>query len=347
MVIADGHHRFETALAYQEERRAATGGRAGDYDLMMALIVELADEQLSVRAIHRLISGLPDGFDLVGGAVPAPSTWSPTDPPDADIGSRMLAAGSLALMTPDGTWLARPQPRARRRLRPTDLDSSRLDVALAALPPHELTYQHGWDLAAAAVAKGTAQAAVLLRPASVDQIAATGPGRRADAAQDHVLLAEAPHRAGVPRGRRLTEPERGPPSRAALYDWECREVLGRTDQDVEFWLDVVGDAPPGPVLELACGTGRVTIPLAAGRVDDRRPRHRPGHAGCGPSRRGRSSLASAGRGRHAPVRARLVASAPSSFRTTASSCSTDQADVADCLAGAASTWSPEGSSAWR
>ena len=57
-----------------------------------------------------------------------------------------------------------------------DLDSSRLDVALAQLPPHQLTYQHGWDLADAAVTKGEAQAAVLLRPATVDKIAATGRG---------------------------------------------------------------------------------------------------------------------------------------------------------------------------
>jgi SAM-dependent methyltransferase len=53
------------------------------------------------------------------------------------------------------------------------------------------------------------------------------------------------------------------PDRAALYDWECREVLGRTEQDVGFWLAVVAGAPSGPVLELACGTGRVTLPLAA------------------------------------------------------------------------------------
>jgi len=56
------------------------------------------------------------------------------------------------------------------------LDSTWLDRALAVLPPHELTYQQGWDLAAAEVARGGAQAAVLLRPVSVDQIAATGRG---------------------------------------------------------------------------------------------------------------------------------------------------------------------------
>ena len=57
-----------------------------------------------------------------------------------------------------------------------DLDSGRLDVALAALPPHELTYQHGADNVRAVVATGEAQAAVLLRPATVAQIAATAHG---------------------------------------------------------------------------------------------------------------------------------------------------------------------------
>ena len=32
----------------------------------MALIVELAEEELTVGAIHRLITGLPAGFDLLG-----------------------------------------------------------------------------------------------------------------------------------------------------------------------------------------------------------------------------------------------------------------------------------------
>jgi SAM-dependent methyltransferase len=51
-----------------------------------------------------------------------------------------------------------------------------------------------------------------------------------------------------------------------LYEWECAHVLGRTDQDVAFWLDVAGNAP-GPCLELACGTGRVSLRLAAAGIE--------------------------------------------------------------------------------
>ncbi len=70
VVLADGHHRYETARTYQAERRRASGGAPGPYDLVMALVVELSEDQLTVGAIHRTISGLPADFDLVGALAP-------------------------------------------------------------------------------------------------------------------------------------------------------------------------------------------------------------------------------------------------------------------------------------
>jgi uncharacterized protein (DUF1015 family) len=49
-------------------------------------------------------------------------------------------------------------------------------VALAALPTHDVTFQHGPENVRRAVAAGEAQAGVLLRPASVAQIEATAHG---------------------------------------------------------------------------------------------------------------------------------------------------------------------------
>jgi ubiquinone/menaquinone biosynthesis C-methylase UbiE len=46
---------------------------------------------------------------------------------------------------------------------------------------------------------------------------------------------------------------------APFYDWENARTLGR--RDVPFWLRMTG-AVRGRVLELGCGTGRVTLPLA-------------------------------------------------------------------------------------
>src|SRR6185503_838816 len=51
---------------------------------------------------------------------------------------------------------------------------------------------------------------------------------------------------------------------APFYDWENAQTLGR--RDVAFWRRIASRAP-GPVLELGCGTGRVTIPLARAGVE--------------------------------------------------------------------------------
>ncbi len=54
-----------------------------------------------------------------------------------------------------------------------DLDSSRLDAALAGVPGVDVSYQHGATQVLAAIDKGEADAVVLLRPATVAQIAET------------------------------------------------------------------------------------------------------------------------------------------------------------------------------
>jgi SAM-dependent methyltransferase len=51
---------------------------------------------------------------------------------------------------------------------------------------------------------------------------------------------------------------------APFYDWENARTLGR--RDLPFWRRFAA-AAKGPVLELGCGTGRVTAPLARAGVD--------------------------------------------------------------------------------
>jgi len=51
---------------------------------------------------------------------------------------------------------------------------------------------------------------------------------------------------------------------APFYDWENAQTLGR--RDVPFWRRAASSAR-GPVLELGCGTGRVSVPLASDGVD--------------------------------------------------------------------------------
>jgi len=46
---------------------------------------------------------------------------------------------------------------------------------------------------------------------------------------------------------------------ADFYDWENAQTLDR--RDVKFW-QAMAERANGPILELGCGTGRVTIPVA-------------------------------------------------------------------------------------
>jgi uncharacterized protein (DUF1015 family) len=172
VVIADGHHRYETSLAYLAERRAV-GDDPEAAGATLAYLVELVEDELTVRAIHRLIDGLPEGSDLVAALGP---WFEPLGPPPGSVPlvTAMDEARALAAVTPGGEVLLRPRPDALADAR--DLDSARLDVALAGLPPHSLRFQHGVDNVRAAVAGGDAQFGVLLRPATVAQIEATAHG---------------------------------------------------------------------------------------------------------------------------------------------------------------------------
>ena len=168
VVVADGHHRYEVALAYREERRAATGGEPGAYDAVMAYVVELAEDQLSVRPIHRLLTGLGPGIDLVE-ALSAHFEVSTDGAATDELPARMAEAGALSLVTARGAWLLRPRNQTVAAAG-HGVDSSVLDVALASLPDHSVTYQHGVDNVLAAVTSGRAEAGILLRPATVAQI---------------------------------------------------------------------------------------------------------------------------------------------------------------------------------
>ncbi len=177
VVVADGHHRYETSLAYRREREAtAADGQAGPAELTLAYLVELVDDELTVRAIHRLIAGLPEGFDLVEALSPwFESLGAP--PAGVPITTAMEDAGALCVVLGDREVLIRPRIGDDDLFADAqDLDSARLDVALASLPTHELIFQHGPDLVRNAVADGHVQAGILLRPATVPQIEATAHG---------------------------------------------------------------------------------------------------------------------------------------------------------------------------
>ena len=59
LLIADGHHRYETALAFQDEMTQKTSnGKSTGYDYMMMNLVRMESPGLAVLAIHRLLQNL-------------------------------------------------------------------------------------------------------------------------------------------------------------------------------------------------------------------------------------------------------------------------------------------------
>ncbi len=175
VVVADGHHRYETSLTHRDERRAAAGPDVElASDAFMCLVVELTDDELTVRPIHRLVDGVDAagleallvarGFTPVADPVPAGRVA------DGTVLHLMDEHGAVAVVDAAGAArLLAPDPAAFATV--DDLDSARVAHALDGT---EVTvrFQHGVDLVQGAVRKGAAGAGILLRPATVAQIEA-------------------------------------------------------------------------------------------------------------------------------------------------------------------------------
>jgi len=61
LLIADGHHRYETALAYRNERRAAATAEntTAPYEYVMMTLVPMESPGLVILPTHRIVHGLP------------------------------------------------------------------------------------------------------------------------------------------------------------------------------------------------------------------------------------------------------------------------------------------------
>lgn len=168
VIVADGHHRHETAERYRAECLAHHDGATDGSDSIMAFLAELSPEELTLGAIHRLVSGLPDGFDLLG-AIAGHFQLEPAPLCAIALTGEMASRGAPALATIAGTWLLLPPAKSPSHR--DELDSRRVDELLATLAPHETEYEHSPERALDAVRDGRAQAALLVRPATVGQLA--------------------------------------------------------------------------------------------------------------------------------------------------------------------------------
>jgi uncharacterized protein (DUF1015 family) len=99
LYIADGHHRYESALAFQREKHAGSLPASGNeaFNFVMMALVDFADPGVLILPPHRLVGGIPRAalselstklnslFDIEGLPLDEPDVWGKVD--------RRLAAG--------------------------------------------------------------------------------------------------------------------------------------------------------------------------------------------------------------------------------------------------------------
>ncbi|MEX2253803.1 MAG: DUF1015 domain-containing protein [Acidimicrobiia bacterium] len=175
VVLADGHHRFETACTYRAE--SASSGS----DAILCLVVELDDAQLDVRPFHRVVRGGPaDLRERLAGAFTIRDAGAANDAGVAALLDEMAARRALGLIDRDGLALLAPDATQEQVLDAElpeclrDVDAARFDVAVKPLLGDDATLAYRNDVVAVshAVATGDADAAILLRPAPIDAIGA-------------------------------------------------------------------------------------------------------------------------------------------------------------------------------
>jgi uncharacterized protein (DUF1015 family) len=194
--IADGHHRYETALNYRnwlrEQGRLTSDDSPANYVMMM--FVGISDPGLAILPTHRLVSGLPDltaeelteilgsHFEVEAmGAGPeaARQTWEMMD---ADGGQDVFGFGT----TKDGNWLfarviddspmeslAPDHSPAWRSLGVSLLHKLVLEHLVGGkFPTAELKckYVHLMEEVTSAQAAGACQLACLVAPAGIDHV---------------------------------------------------------------------------------------------------------------------------------------------------------------------------------
>jgi len=136
LLIADGHHRYETTLAY------------GENAYVLAVLVSLDDPGLMIFPTHRVFEHEP-GERLPAEALAGDARRALEDVP-ADRAAAVLYRG-------DGFELA--------------VDGNELDVRLVDRLGHEgISYTADWDEAVRAVDAGEAEVAVLMRPTRIEDV---------------------------------------------------------------------------------------------------------------------------------------------------------------------------------
>lgn len=200
LVIADGHHRYETALNYRNQRRAAAGnpGPSPDaapapYELVMMTLVNMDSPGLVILPTHRVVHGLPSfsAAALREGA----SLYFSVDEVDASVdaarakvilreagrmGTALLAVTADRVFLLDRPKAVSPEIFSGWSLRQQALDVVQLHKLLlegvlniseeAVLEQKNVRYIRDLGEAMAQVRSGSADVAFLMNPARMAQV---------------------------------------------------------------------------------------------------------------------------------------------------------------------------------
>jgi uncharacterized protein (DUF1015 family) len=183
LLIADGHHRYETARVYAEE----VGGEGGHRYVLMCLVA-LQDPGLTVFPTHRLLTGLDDE-GRAALQVALDRDWAARDIAAEELeptGEGPLRIGYLDArdLSPRMLWLRDPaivdaalpdKPEPYRRLDTAVLEALILQGALGMTEDdishlNGLGYARSTEEARRLVESGEADAAFFMRGTPVDQV---------------------------------------------------------------------------------------------------------------------------------------------------------------------------------
>ncbi len=201
LVIADGHHRYETALAYRNEQRAEHGTSNIDapYEKVMMTLVNSHSEGLTILPTHRVVAGLAkfdyadlrprlaEIFDVrpvtLAGEIPQMAAAGRDELAAAGRKGRVIGAyaggDKLDLLTlRAGADLAAALPNASPKQRELDvvllhnfvLEKGLGITAESVRQEQNTRYEREAAAAMRAVSEGRAQVCFLLNPVRVQQV---------------------------------------------------------------------------------------------------------------------------------------------------------------------------------
>ena len=170
IIIADGHHRYETALAYRDEQKTAAAGS------ILAYVANLDEEGVVILPTHRMVRG-PLRLDAATLAAELAGSFTIERLPPG----KPRVEGEIDCVLPDRRLRLKAKPEAAAALADLPPAIRSLDVSLLhgailgpllGIGPEALTFTHEDEEAVDAVTTGAAHAAFLLNPPSLAEVRA-------------------------------------------------------------------------------------------------------------------------------------------------------------------------------